>query len=115
MSALHSLQTYGLSVRSRPIANVRPRDRLRFEADRKSTRLNSSHANISYAVFCLKKTSAAQENDLRIHVDYLDGGAADLRPRQGREHRHADDLLLETAGCDLGQHGREVKLVALAD
>src|SRR3712207_8317082 len=24
--------------------------------DRKSTRLNSSHANISYAVFCLKKT-----------------------------------------------------------
>src|SRR3712207_7359057 len=25
------------------------------QADRKSTRLNSSHANISYAVFCLKK------------------------------------------------------------
>src|SRR5438445_13806417 len=28
---------------------------LRRAADRKSTRLNSSHANISYAVFCLKK------------------------------------------------------------
>src|SRR3712207_8641702 len=26
-----------------------------FGIDRKSTRLNSSHANISYAVFCLKK------------------------------------------------------------
>src|SRR3712207_9455770 len=26
-----------------------------LKADRKSTRLNSSHANISYAVFCLKK------------------------------------------------------------
>src|SRR3712207_7670117 len=26
-----------------------------FKQDRKSTRLNSSHANISYAVFCLKK------------------------------------------------------------
>src|SRR3712207_8697799 len=26
-----------------------------FRQDRKSTRLNSSHANISYAVFCLKK------------------------------------------------------------
>src|SRR3712207_6937335 len=26
-----------------------------FHSDRKSTRLNSSHANISYAVFCLKK------------------------------------------------------------
>src|SRR3712207_7232847 len=34
------------------------RDRLRGSArDRKSTRLNSSHANISYAVFCLKKSS----------------------------------------------------------
>src|SRR3712207_7739625 len=27
----------------------------RADGDRKSTRLNSSHANISYAVFCLKK------------------------------------------------------------
>src|SRR3712207_8523677 len=30
-------------------------DYLRQATDRKSTRLNSSHANISYAVFCLKK------------------------------------------------------------
>src|SRR3712207_6984494 len=29
-------------------------------ADRKSTRLNSSHANISYAVFCLKKKKKRQ-------------------------------------------------------
>src|SRR5947209_15019427 len=29
--------------------------RARASEDRKSTRLNSSHANISYAVFCLKK------------------------------------------------------------
>src|SRR3712207_7697035 len=41
-----------------PVA-ARPREpghdaRLRVQ-DRKSTRLNSSHANISYAVFCLKK------------------------------------------------------------
>src|SRR3712207_1417242 len=28
--------------------------------DRKSTRLNSSHANISYAVFCLKKTKKSE-------------------------------------------------------
>src|SRR3712207_7993082 len=28
--------------------------------DRKSTRLNSSHANISYAVFCLKKKNSVQ-------------------------------------------------------
>src|SRR3712207_7252765 len=29
-------------------------------ADRKSTRLNSSHANISYAVFCLKKNKTTR-------------------------------------------------------
>src|SRR3712207_6882752 len=29
--------------------------------DRKSTRLNSSHANISYAVFCLKKKNTATD------------------------------------------------------
>src|SRR3989442_9294020 len=33
----------------------RDRDRARRAADRKSTRLNSSHVRISYAVFCLKK------------------------------------------------------------
>src|SRR5438445_13403499 len=34
-------------------------------ADRKSTRLNSSHANISYAVFCLKKKKRQLMNLLR--------------------------------------------------
>src|SRR3712207_9023990 len=34
---------------------VVPQHALQFIKDRKSTRLNSSHANISYAVFCLKK------------------------------------------------------------
>src|SRR3712207_7225335 len=32
----------------------------RDQPDRKSTRLNSSHANISYAVFCLKKKKIAE-------------------------------------------------------
>src|SRR3712207_7478898 len=32
--------------------------------DRKSTRLNSSHANISYAVFCLKKKKNNIQSDL---------------------------------------------------
>src|SRR3712207_7460553 len=35
--------------------------RLEFR-DRKSTRLNSSHANISYAVFCLKKKQLDRSN-----------------------------------------------------
>src|SRR3712207_6993489 len=32
---------------------------IEIDGDRKSTRLNSSHANISYAVFCLKKKNNA--------------------------------------------------------
>src|SRR3712207_8980138 len=45
---------------SRPQRHPLQHDALRpprrgSELDRKSTRLNSSHANISYAVFCLKK------------------------------------------------------------
>src|SRR3712207_7586079 len=35
--------------------------------DRKSTRLNSSHANISYAVFCLKKKRAPARPLPRAH------------------------------------------------
>src|SRR3712207_8418729 len=37
------------------------------EKDRKSTRLNSSHANISYAVFCLKKKKTIVPPKLRSH------------------------------------------------
>src|SRR3712207_7419807 len=41
------------------VEQERRRHRQRDE-DRKSTRLNSSHANISYAVFCLKKKNNTQ-------------------------------------------------------
>src|SRR5258707_5979630 len=44
-----------LSGRGRVIRAFGERAEVRAEGDRKSTRLNSSHANISYAVFCLKK------------------------------------------------------------
>src|SRR5258707_11123199 len=37
-------------------------------SDRKSTRLNSSHANISYAVFCLKKKKQTSELQSRQYL-----------------------------------------------
>src|SRR3712207_7658715 len=37
------------------------------QVDRKSTRLNSSHANISYAVFCLKKKKTRRAHDRLIN------------------------------------------------
>src|SRR2546426_7495221 len=40
-----------------------------FRRDRKSTRLNSSHLVISYAVFCLKK----KKSDRAEHVDHARG------------------------------------------
>src|SRR5947208_3784791 len=52
----HVLNKPGLAIRS-PLDEERPSrgNRLVSELDRKSTRLNSSHQIISYAVFCLKK------------------------------------------------------------
>src|SRR3989449_2458187 len=41
-------------------------DELRDAADRKSTRLNSSHGYISYAVFCLKKKKKKKEDETVI-------------------------------------------------
>src|SRR3712207_8372362 len=54
--------------RAQPRASPPPRDDKvpvgshRHLRDRKSTRLNSSHANISYAVFCLKKKKPKVRN-----------------------------------------------------
>src|SRR2546430_11915359 len=45
-----SVRFYGINTRVKPLDDRRVR-----QADRKSTRLNSSHSQISYAVFCLKK------------------------------------------------------------
>src|ERR1035441_10957017 len=49
----------------------RSRDYRQYETDRKSTRLNSSHLGISYAVFCLKKkknTRPVEAHSPREHV-----------------------------------------------
>src|SRR5947209_15385296 len=70
--SLHdALPIWLLRVRLRPSqraeAGARDQDRKcrcrrqRLGADRKSTRLNSSHANISYAVFCLKKKKTPED------------------------------------------------------
>src|SRR3712207_7684520 len=59
------------AVRQRVQQEAEPRLRLLggdaqdVEEDRKSTRLNSSHANISYAVFCLKK----KKNKIKRIID----------------------------------------------
>src|SRR3712207_8502187 len=51
-----SQRPHHVAVRDARVVVDRPlRNEAQALVDRKSTRLNSSHANISYAVFCLKK------------------------------------------------------------
>src|SRR5438034_6963875 len=51
-----------LSVRDRGVGLTAQENAQIGERDRKSTRLNSSHTVISYAVFCLKKKKKKKEN-----------------------------------------------------
>src|SRR2546430_4188228 len=64
-----------------------PRDRrldLALNEDRKSTRLNSSHSQISYAVFCLKKTKT-----LRPDFNSTSPSEANASPKQHAARRCA--------------------------
>src|SRR3712207_7332608 len=55
--ALYTAFDFNRLLERRAVDVVQP-DLSLCGGDRKSTRLNSSHANISYAVFCLKKKNA---------------------------------------------------------
>src|SRR3954449_1899876 len=76
-----------------------------FRSDRKSTRLNSSHTLISYAVFCLKKKKKLEQNGTRravyfgaIASRWLVVAAAALNPytlhqvSMSRAYTHSCDL-----------------------
>src|SRR5215469_18047349 len=74
-----TLFPYTTLFRSRPAAAPQPMPGTPGPApcrrDRKSTRLNSSHVEISYAVFCLKKkknTHAEESVEVEIRVCALD-------------------------------------------
>src|SRR5947208_10302972 len=58
------------------------------DGDRKSTRLNSSHQIISYAVFCLKKKMLIASEPLRRHPALLDPPARGTN--QGQNLRASD-------------------------
>src|SRR5258707_4453173 len=64
---------------SEPWRESAPKDGV-AKGDRKSTRLNSSHANISYAVFCFKKQKIGTEEHVIGH------GSADF-PTKHRSFR----------------------------
>src|SRR5258708_30419820 len=63
-----TVNTWG-TVPAQPMPQVTKRHGLGRHRDRKSTRLNSSHQIISYAVFCLKKKKIERRHN--IYVRYV--------------------------------------------
>src|SRR2546430_6715122 len=65
VDALVAADEIGDLIRQRQRPHPQVVDRLAGLGDRKSTRLNSSHSQISYAVFCLKKKKPRHSNSRR--------------------------------------------------
>src|SRR5262245_1182729 len=61
-----------MAIRYRTRTRRLQRTTSRIESDRKSTRLNSSHLGISYAVFCLKKKICVSKN-VSVSCAYTQG------------------------------------------
>src|SRR5256886_6954356 len=64
---------------------------IQLEPDRKSTRLNSSHSQISYAVFCLKKKNMAPQTPIQHDRAANDAALAKGRADPPRAVRHGYD------------------------
>src|SRR2546422_4480289 len=74
----HGRSASGGARRGRDAPPRRDREELPARIqDRKSTRLNSSHGYISYAVFCLKKKKTNRKNKRETH------STSEVRPRRG--------------------------------
>src|SRR6478736_6291196 len=78
----------GRAGRPPPAADRRRRRR---PGDRKSTRLNSSHSQISYAVFCLKKKNGLLPAIFAVTMGLLDSAVQRGEPRSGP--RTADGIV----------------------
>src|SRR5690606_39860703 len=69
------------------LTNFSLEDLLKFFRDRKSTRLNSSHVKISYAVFCLKKKKTQNKNKIMRSERQRTHARAVQPPRPADEHQ----------------------------
>src|SRR5256886_13273972 len=79
-SALKAVQTSGWISIALPSTRIGSKAWMPSRwSDRKSTRLNSSHSQISYAVFCLKKTKPQRCHRPYLTVDLAAGRLVSLR------------------------------------
>src|SRR5436309_9732949 len=59
--------------------------------DRKSTRLNSSHVKISYAVFCLKKKKDSKDTRAAAHINHIFPCKVIF---EHQDHHHSSSLMV---------------------
>src|SRR5699024_11432648 len=74
-----------------------------FKGDRKSTRLNSSHVSISYAVFCLKK----KKQHKLVHQADRRRRNRDGIPVQEQPVRVLAELIAHDRCCQTSRHGHQ--------
>src|SRR2546426_4613284 len=75
-----------LAIATAPTRAIPSLSRLPAAPDRKSTRLNSSHLVISYAVFCLKKKKKQHSERVKLHRSCKE--TADLAPLMAYYRKH---------------------------
>src|SRR5688572_23483259 len=110
------------ATRARSARCCAGRSATRAGSDRKSTRLNSSHSQISYAVFCLKKKKrpqpcrrrrrASHRPDVHVACHFLYQRAARVLPLHSFPTRRSSDLSLKLDACC--QYGCDVDLAERA-
>src|SRR3712207_7566175 len=86
-----------------------PNKILKTRKDRKSTRLNSSHANISYAVFCLKKKKSSyhfSSSDDNPSALFLDTDLPDVRQSSLCRCAARMQSIRRLSSASLGAHAR---------
>src|SRR5258705_8650728 len=84
-SVIRKAVRYTVNRSSRPFLKLTARKIDKRARDRKSTRLNSSHLGISYAVFCLKKKKNRRSHDRDRDQERV--LAADDVPDPAEDHR----------------------------
>src|SRR5690554_7576269 len=89
-----------MAYRFRQKRRTRPWQYVSLSIDRKSTRLNSSHVRISYAVFCLKKKKKKKSTNLSIKHKQKQRQSYTKIQEQTLKHMDAQRTQLFTLTCN---------------
>src|SRR5256885_7144312 len=79
------MKRFGWCCSSMPADCSRNTNGPALPSDRKSTRLNSSHLEISYAVFCLKKKTMEMKSGEKASLEMKSGEKASLEMKNGEK------------------------------